>query len=182
MGECRLFDRNGEWYFHIVATRDITASQQGRQDGQDVPSRAHCRVRSAPESHHPPECDIRRTTQGDQLLVHLPREHGRRAPRVIGHTFSLSGLCGGTSHLSLSTRRSICSWLPPRWNFASPQYDTVTPTGFPSGRHADHRGGLRHAAEELRRPVFTDEAAPSHCADRPSPAVSPPTPTASRDS
>jgi IS605 OrfB family transposase len=23
MGECRLFDRDGEWYFHLVATRDI---------------------------------------------------------------------------------------------------------------------------------------------------------------
>ncbi len=23
MGECRLFDRDGEWYFHIVATRDV---------------------------------------------------------------------------------------------------------------------------------------------------------------
>ena len=23
MGECRLFDRDGEWYFHIVATREV---------------------------------------------------------------------------------------------------------------------------------------------------------------
>jgi len=23
MGECRLFNRDGEWYFHIVATRDV---------------------------------------------------------------------------------------------------------------------------------------------------------------
>ncbi|WP_312911954.1 RNA-guided endonuclease InsQ/TnpB family protein [Natronosalvus caseinilyticus] len=27
MGECRLFDRDGEWYFHIVATRNVEERQ-----------------------------------------------------------------------------------------------------------------------------------------------------------
>ncbi|WP_458210596.1 RNA-guided endonuclease TnpB family protein [Haladaptatus sp. NG-SE-30] len=35
MGECRLFDRDGEWYFHIVATREI--EEQSESSSAETP-------------------------------------------------------------------------------------------------------------------------------------------------